>query len=194
MDGMNKEHWPGKGYPSSGMEAHIDQFAVGMRISEVPSSIIVNDRLDDDSDVINQRQLDRMHNDNCDTDVCSKCGSPEARLFGTNRGSVKLTASLAKGIVHLPSPPPWLLIQARDRLKEEQAYKEALERFDPDVDEHRPVRPIDNDVDSPTSHSKAMLCSDCCAASYEREYDSFVTRDEKKIRKAFRKLGCGGRR
>ena len=49
MDGMNKEHWPGKGYPSSGMEAHIDQFAVGMRISEVPSSIIVNDRLDDDS-------------------------------------------------------------------------------------------------------------------------------------------------
>jgi hypothetical protein len=125
MDGLGEVTWVQR-MPSSSMEHHIETFAVGMRISEMPDelSMWIKDRIEDDSDVINQRQLDRMHNDNCDTDVCSKCGSPEAR-------------------------PVAVAVGAREDWEE-----------------------------------TVMLCNECCTAKYEREFDTFVTRDEKKIRDA----------
>lgn len=188
MDGLEAITWVTK-LPTSSMEHHIDTFGVGMRINEIPDDLggWIKDTMQDDSARINERQLDRMHNDNCDADVCSRCGSPEARLIGTTQSSVKLTASLAQGILSLPDAPNWLRNQAKDRLKEEAEYKQAMAEYDPDEDEHKPTAPIDNSIDSP-SNSEAMLCNECCTMQYEREFDTFVTRDPVKIREAA-KLG-----
>lgn len=132
MDGLNEVTWVTK-LPTSSMEHHIDTFAVGMRIENIKQHMPdgthlwvkgKEDLMVDDSALINERQLNRIDNDNCDTDVCSRCGSPEAR-------DVAFSINVAE-----------------------------------------------------TMEETVKLCNDCCVTKHEREFASFVTRDEEKIKEA----------
>lgn len=179
MDGMKDEYWPGKGYPSSAMEHHIDQYAVGIRIDQLPSPLSI--WIKDDSALINERQLDAIAYVNCDTGVCSRCGDPDCREIGTTHNKTNLTKDLSLGIIHNKVARPWQKALARMRLEEWRDYEQAMLDYKT-YGGDEPLRPTAYSLESTLNTVK--LCQDCCLARYEREFETFVTRNEDLIETA----------